>query len=335
MQNSPNIRDGLEFPTTSTPPPPALYENEVPDHHTTEKFNEETVEAYQSNPDEVTQNETTPARHYAQSSQPPSVDQVKTLFSRLEIPTSDMTFLVYAGYTGELANVFDELGNTVIFTDPMETWVENAAEHGFETHQTTLEACPGTLFAQADSVVTFEGYMPIDKSRHSLYEGLRSLTAPHGLVFFESEMTRAELKDEGGKLSLKSGFKPFEAVYGVERRYRERDGLRAYHIRANERTRSLVALDANVVAGIQILITENDPSLGIYRENPSDTEETVMVLADRLGVNEEDVLLGLRRIKTLAWEAYPTQLKQFSEPTLVQIGPSQFALTEDIPLIES
>lgn len=182
-------------------------------------------------------------RHYIQESAV-TENKVKTLIDRLNIPTGS-NWLLFAGYTGELADVLStNLGCSVIFTDPLKTWVEKAANNGLTADQYTIQDIPGDHFKQIDGVGTFEGYEAISNDLDLLYEGMRCLTTKHGLTFFQSKFTRNCTKSTGNGKSIKGRFKAFEKSYDVTSCYRENDGLRAYNMRANTvETRAKILAD--------------------------------------------------------------------------------------------
>jgi len=238
-------------------------------------------------------------RHYIQN-EAVSEQQIQILLDRLDIPT-DTSWLLHAGFTGELGDVLaGDLNGDVIFTDPLEPWVDKATEKGLQAIQTRLQTCDGKHFAQVDGVATFEGYGGIYRDGDLLYEGLRCLTTEYGMTFFQSEFTRNCTRSTGNGTSVKGRFKAFEKGYpGVTSCYRENAGLRAYHMSADQETRQRILKDYLILYLIACShrTTPDDATAG--RSPKPLTPAVVDVLPEKLNVTYEEATHAFSRIEAV------------------------------------
>ena len=83
-----------------------------------------------------------PLRHYS----PLEIDfddkQINKILSKINIPVNGTNVTVFGGYTGQFSKCLRNLGMTVIFTDPVEDWVNEASIKGFEAYQYSAEKSP-------------------------------------------------------------------------------------------------------------------------------------------------------------------------------------------------
>lgn len=251
-------------------------------------------------------------RHYIQKSAVTRT-KVKTLLDRLDIPTSS-DWLLFAGFTGELADVFSsELNGSVIFTDPLETWVENAADNGFKTDQCKMQNCSGDHFKHVDAVATFEGYEAISEDADLLYDGMRCLTTDYGFTFFQSEFTRNCTPSRGNGTSIKGRFKAFEKAYNVTSCYRENDGLRAYHVSVNSpETQARILSDyLTVYSTVDLyfskadVITTNNGRIQI-------TPDLISTISNRLQIPYQQAKTAYDRIEKVEYHMQNKTMKKYS-----------------------
>lgn len=229
-------------------------------------------------------------RHYIQSQALSNQQAIKTLLQRHNIPIKNQTWLVYAGFTGELADILSELDNTVIFTDPLESWIEKAENNNKydQTEQTTLQSLSSSLIAKSDGLITFEGFGPIIHLVEASIEILRALTTRYGFTFFESEYTRSCTASTGSGKTLKGKLNAFEREYGddVQSQYRERNGLRAYNLRAKSQEMRIELLrDLWIIYGIVDGYLSGKKSIWISSHSAEVTAEFAEELSDRLNTS--------------------------------------------------
>lgn len=326
-----------------TPPPPntdpstthclpALQADLVPTDKP-EKFDPDTVTQHLTDSDAAPNDDSShPSRHYVQPRDGIDLDTLSSLFHRHDIDPASDTYLIHAGYTGEFAVALRSLAADVIFTDPIDHWVQKATENGFDAYQTTLEGCPEDLLAKVDGVATFEGYMPLESTDKLRYEGLRILSRPTGLLFCESEYPRSQMKETGKDFSLKRRFTPFDKAYeGINRHYRERHGLRLYHISATAATQEHIRRDIQLLTTV---ITLQDEHPEVFAD-PDDliachhqlTSDAIDMLCSEIDVEREAIYDSLDRLRTLTWESLG-QLQTYSDSRVVDVAEVRFGLPD-------
>lgn len=220
----------------------AKYENHM------EKFQPEVVDEFRDS-DNFGEKYDYNLRHYSQTAIDLPLEKVQELFSELSIDPDGKTVTVFGGYTGEFAERLRQLGCNVIFTDPIEQFVEKARKKGFESYVYFAEEIPGEIVKRSDFFATFECYFPLGNGMESVYTSLRFLSTRYGLVFGESKRTRKEV-DEGSRRPvgrMKTAFKPFNKVYSTNRRYRGRK-LRLYHMfQPEQKNREKIVTDCRAI----------------------------------------------------------------------------------------
>jgi len=228
-----------------------------------------------------------PLRHYSQLELIFDEDEVKTLFNKLGIPIVNTHVTIFGGYTGQFAKCLRKIGMQVTFTDPLEEWVQKATDSGFEAYKYAAEEIPRDMVKRTDLFATFECYKPFVDSSVSIYTTLRFLTSKHGILFAESKRTRNELKkEEGARAMLKYSFRGFSKFYLIKRIFREHGDLRLYHFCSEENSKKIIKTDCKVMRAI-------------YDDFPDRTyldKKTIVYFADKIGMNEEEILNSLERI---------------------------------------
>jgi hypothetical protein len=175
-----------------------------------EEFSKKTVEEYLMNRASFSK---FPLRHYRQLEFSFDVRRVGELLRRLQIPT-EITVLVFGGYTGQFAKILRDLGMKVIFTDPMEEWVTEAKKSGFEAYRHSAEGLPSDLLDRCQLAATFECYFPLGSER--VYSILRLLTRERGLLFAERKSPRWQPDSELGIICRSPKHEPPESC-GLQR----------------------------------------------------------------------------------------------------------------------
>jgi hypothetical protein len=127
------------------------------------------------------------------------------------------------GYTGQFSLCLRDLGFKIIFTDPLEEWIENAVALKFEAYKYSIEQLVTKILEKTDMLTTFECYPPFISER-VFYIVLRCLTPKYGILFAESKLTRDEIDKEIGSAGgrLKDSFLPYKKTYSINRIYREK-----------------------------------------------------------------------------------------------------------------
>lgn len=226
------------------------------------KFQPGIVEEFLKDPSEFKRKHDFPLRHYSQVVVDFSPDIINKILDRLDIEPKGKTVTVFGGYTGQFAEGLRNVGFSVIFTDPIEEYVNRAIEKGFESHCYTIEELPGEIIERSDLLATFECYMPFRDYEAYIYTTLRLLSAPNGFIFAESKRTREEMKKEEkiGIQRLKGQLKPFEDVYSIKRRFRDYKDLRFYHFIGDEESRKNIVLDCLLMKSLYVFSQKRNPS---------------------------------------------------------------------------
>jgi hypothetical protein len=261
----------------------------------TEEFQPSIVDEFIKDPASFNKKFKFPLRHYSQITTRLDVDIVKNLLRRLGINPNNKEITVFGGYTGQFANILKACGFNVIFTDPIQEYVDRAKKNGFESYRYSVGRLTKEIIERSDSFATFECYMPF--INENIYDTLRMLSSPNGILFAESEETRKELFNEGGRLQLKYHFKPFFDAYSIERKYVEKDSLRLYHFFKKEKDN--IVFDCKIInllhklSGKEIII-DNNLTKKISIEN---------------NMNVESIRMAIKRILIVYLGLIPQSLK--------------------------
>lgn len=271
-----------------------------------EPFKKGSVDEYSANKAAFTKH---PLRHYSQTETEFDPRVVSGMLAKLHIPNSAIGVTVFGGFTGEFTKCLRDIGFRVIFTDPLEEWVEKARSNGFEAHRYTAAQIPGTIASKTDLFATFECYQPFVEPSWS-HSILRFLSSGHGIILAESKRTRDELKREKGVTGqMKLSMLAYGKVYSVNREFRESRGLRIYHFSAEEGVRDTIRLDCRVLKTIHDSFPEKS-TLG--RE-----EETAIAESLRLRVDEVESSVG--RALELYYESIPPSMKAYFPSGMIKI----------------
>lgn len=278
-----------------------------------EEFRRKTVKEYLTNKASFSK---FPLRHYRQLEVSFDVERMRELLRGLRVSTEIATF-VFGGYTGQFACVLRDLGMKVIFTDPLEEWVNKAKESGFEAYCYSAEEIPGKLLDRIQLAATFECYFPFGSE--SVYSTLRLLTREYGLLFAESKQTRRELQAESASGGMKFMFLPYYKVYSIERVYREKGDLRLYHYCAtNPESRETMLTDAQVIKALH----DNLPAESTL------TLENILSIPSISGMGEDRLDQALNRITKMHYHIVPDSMKFLLWSSGIWIGTKRFRLEE-------
>lgn len=237
-------------------------------------------------------------RHYVQPCRNwGSSDDIKTLFSRLDIPLKNTDVTVIGGYTGEYATTLDTLGANVLFTDPLPEWCQVAKNNGLPTKQKPAEKLSQTTLEGTQLTTSFETFQPL-QGNDPVYTMLRLASVEYGHVLLESEYTR---EDMNSAVTLLTDYNWIETIFGGITRYREHDGLRAYHFHGSEDTRSKMRQVASTFYAATHVILEiaSNNSLEIPVEQNdwgsyTLTDTTLHLVAEYLNSSPEPVYNALK-----------------------------------------
>lgn len=212
-----------------------------------ERFSKAAVDAFLEEPESSEH----PSHHYNQSRREwGDASTVATLLDQLDLDIDGRTITVFGGFTGEFAEALRQSGHEVIFTDPMQEWVDRAEQKGFEAVCCSVEGIPAEIVDKSDAFATFECYYPLSFSRHTPYDVLRMLTAPLGLLLAESEATYRVLVEDGMKGDLTTAMKPYAEWYEMESKLVTEGDLRLYHLYIPDAPRSKAVLDGQVIQAL-------------------------------------------------------------------------------------
>jgi hypothetical protein len=179
-----------------------------------EIFRKTNVEEYHTNPAAFSK---FPQFHYSQLDT--NFSGLGQLLKKLKIPASGITTTVIGGYTGEFASSLRDLGMNVIFTDPLDEWVEKARANGFESYQCRADEISRQLLGKTDLFATFECYYPFFGTS-SLYDLLRLIQPKYGLIFAASFNTvNALIEDENEPKSMRGAYYFLKDHYNGKRRW--------------------------------------------------------------------------------------------------------------------
>ena len=242
-----------------------------------------------------------PLRHYNQTEIEFDTETISKIIKRLSIDPTNKLITVFGGYTGQFAECLRDLGCSVIFTDPIENYVNAARKKGFESYCYYAEELPSEIIQKTDLFATFECYMPFDDPSKFLYNTLRLISASYGLIFAESKRTREELRKEDAIEQLKNSFKPFSDNYGLKRVFRESNDIRIYHFYLKESALKAVAADCLIMK--------------VLYDLPGDEikidEEFVKVFSDALGVPRDKIIIPIDRIAKTYYDLIPKSMQQY------------------------
>lgn len=280
--------------------------------HELQKFKKEIVQEYLKDREKF---DKYPLRHYSQLELSFDDNLVKKLLHKLDIPISSTVATIFGGYTGQFAKCLRSVGMRVVFTDPLVEWVEKAVSEEFEAYKYAAEDIPKDLIERSDLFATFECYRPFVDPRTSIYTVLRFLTSKHGILFAESKRTTNEIiEEEGAQAMLKFGFLPYKKAYAIKRAFREEGELRFYHFCASEKVRETIETDCKVIKAV-------------YDNIPSEARldgKTIASLADKIGLNQEELSHSLQRALSLYQLRIPRAFRIYVPDEMFHIFSKRF-----------
>ena len=261
-----------------------------------------------------------PLRHFSQLEVSFEEETIKILLERLQIPNIETTVSIFGGYTGQFAKCLRNVGMNVIFTDPLEEWVQDARASGFEAYRYSAAQIPKEIIVRTDLFATFECYPALGES--SIYTVLRFLATRFGILFVESERTKTEIeKEEERKLAqLKNSFLQYSKVYSAERLFKERADLRFYHFFSSEDKRRTIRQDCRIMK----LIYDSFPNQSCL------TKQNLSSLAERMGASHEEILESLERMLRLYQFHIPVSLQPYIPSNWLRICSKQFTVEEGL-----
>lgn len=262
-----------------------------------------------------------PLRHYSQLEVLFERSDVKRLLKSLGIPTLNIRVTVFGGYTGHFAKCLRDIGMKVIFTDPLEEWVRNAIDSGFEAYKYSAAQIPREIIERTDLFATFECYHAL-QGDSAIYNILRFLTTNYGILFGESKYTRDEIDKEIGKKTARLiyDFLPYHKVYSIKRTYRERGSLRLYHFSADENKREIIKLDVKIMK----LLYDTFPNKICL------TLRDIYSLAYRVSLRPEVILCSLKRTINLYQLRIHFHLRPYFPPNLFKICSKIFTFDDSV-----
>jgi hypothetical protein len=148
-----------------------------------------------------------PLWHYQQPETIFDNKQIIACLRKLEIPTIDNRATVIGGFTGQFSSCLRDIGMKVTFTDPMDEWVSNASNIGFESFRYSAASLPRTILERTDICASFECYYFLPSSREGI-TCLRLLTTKQGLLFVESKLTHNAMRKKCGS-GVKHSFRRY------------------------------------------------------------------------------------------------------------------------------
>lgn len=83
-----------------------------------------------------------PLRHYSQLETSFEENTIRSLLEKLQIPIPHTRVTIFGGYTGQFAKCLKNLGMKVIFTDPLQEWVDNAINSSLEAYPYSAAQIP-------------------------------------------------------------------------------------------------------------------------------------------------------------------------------------------------
>jgi hypothetical protein len=285
-----------------------------------EAYCQEMVEEYLDNPKTFSEKYDFPTHHYNQASKEwGDQETVQELINRFDIDPEGNTATVFGGFTGEFAKALQQCGFEVIFTDPLSDWVEEASNEGMEAHTELAETLPPEIVNRTAVFATFECYHPFGGDPDAIYNMLRFLSAPLGLLFAESESTRNFFKEEGVQYTLLTDLGKFSEFYEVERRYRETDGLRIYQFCSPKwEHRILIQQHAQIIGQLYANAVESDEEQ--YEFSGSELQS----IADQLGMDRWMVETAVESFSVMAHDRMG-ELGKYIPNNQFELGSVQFS----------
>ncbi len=233
-------------------------------------------------------------RHYNQIVTQFNDSVIRFALSKFKIPI-ETRVTIYGGFTGQFAKSLMKVGMRVIFTDPMDEWVEQAKEAGFESFKFSVQEMPQELVERTDLFASFECYPDLIGESEFYFPIMRFLTVQYGILFAESKGTVTSMRKEDPRISQELGtfrrwFRPLYRVYGIQLKAVKTKHLNFYHLFAAREKRKVLAVDCLVMK-----IVHNNFEFD-HRVGAAD----VSTLATQANLDKQTIELSIGRLRKLS-----------------------------------
>jgi len=264
---------------------------ETPKLNMKELFTKAAVEKFKRRRDDIKRSD---LRHYNQIVTQFDDSAIRFALSKFKIPI-ETRVTIYGGFTGQFAKSLMMVGMRVIFTDPMDEWVEQAREAGFESFKFAVQEIPKELVERTDLFASFECYPDLIGESEFYFPMMRFLTVQYGVLFAESKGTVTSMHKEDPRISQELGtfrrwFRPLYRVYGIQRKAVKTEHLNFYHLFAAGEKRKALAVDC------LIMKTVHDNFKFDHRIGTAD----VSTLATQANLDRQTVELSIRRLRKMS-----------------------------------
>ncbi len=250
----------------------------------TKQFMPDKVQAFAEGKD---LGEAFPSRHYSQQIILFDDEKMTKALRRLAIQNGCIV-TVFGGYTGEFASCLKRLGFSMIFSDPIEKWVLEAREKGFEAYQMAVEELPSELIVRSQLFASYECYFPFMNPETKIYTALRLLTSSYGIVFAESKMSRKQMMNEKEVKSVTqmgSTLNCLKDGYGLHTTRVDAGDVRLYHYLLEEEGRQRAKSDCIILKAIHDMVDNETELDGIASRR----------IAEAIGIEQDKVDLTYNR----------------------------------------
>jgi hypothetical protein len=244
-------------------------------------------------------------RHYNQLITQFDDSATRFVLSKLKIPIQARA-TIYGGFTGEFADSLRRVGMSVVFTDPLEEWVEQAMKKGFISFKLAVQQIPKELIERTDLFASFECYPDLIGYNEFYYPLMRFLTVEYGILFAESKATVTSMHEEAGSIFQELGtfrrwLRPLWRVYGIQRKAIKTKYLNFYHIFGKPETRKLLNVDCQVSKAVY------DTFASGYRVTTVDTSK----IAAGTSLDNLTVDMSIKRLRELSDSINAPYIKSF------------------------
>lgn len=304
---------------------------ETPKISLKEIFEKSAVEKFISDPVQI---EVDRLRHYNQLVTHFDDDSLRFTLHKFKIPFGCLT-TVFGGYTGQFAETLRRIGMHVVFTDPLQEWVEEASRKGFEASKLSVQEMPSELLARTDLFATFECYPDLIGEEEFIYPFMRFLTSSFGIFFVESKETVVSMRketngsgeDAGQELgTLRRHFRSLNHVYHIKRKSTKTNALNLYHILADEQVKNLLRIDCHIMKA----------AYDNFKDDYRITSGDIPFLVSKTNLDESQVMSSLRRVAEISKSMHAPFLKSF--PSLaktlqgeLRVGSKRMYFLGDLP----
>ena len=266
--------------------------DEEPELDSMELFSAEAVERFRKTPDLVKLDE---QKHYNQLRTTFNERELRLALKKFRIPFH-LTATVYGGFTGEFAGSLARIGMKVIFTDPLDAWVEAARRRGLEAYYAPVQKLPREIMERTELFASFECFPDLIEGEEQQHAKMRLLTAPYGIFFVESKATVESMRQDQNPASnqelgqFRRWFRAIYKVYGIKRIATTGTSLNFYHVFAVPESRVKIEDDLRVMNAI-------------HRSFPVDQvvgNGQIQTIAMQSGLTESEAKSSLERLSALS-----------------------------------